>query len=655
MGQQFFELCALSSPKFMIALNNIGFEFGGRYLYRNANWHIKPNQRIGLIGMNGTGKSTLLRVINGEFQLSEGSISKPRDLTIGFLNQDQLSFDTSESIINVAMMAFSRELEVEKEIEKVLVELETDHSEEVLHRLSDLQHEFDVLDGYNILHKCEKVLEGLGFTTEQLKQPYRKFSGGWRMRVILARLLLQKPNLLMLDEPTNHLDLPTIEWLENYLQSYEGTVIVVSHDKEFLSRMTDTTVEISMGKITVYSGNYSFYLESKEERMDMQQRKFDNQQQFIKEQEKFINRFKAKASKATAAQSRVKMLDKLEKIEAPEDDNREINIQFHMSTTSGKVVAELNEVSKKFPDIEIVKNASGVIHRGDKIALIGANGKGKSTLLRMIAGVEPHDGEIKIGYNVINAFYAQHQLESLNTNNEILEELQQNSGGRNDTELRTILGCFLFAGDDVFKKIKVLSGGEKARVALAKTLLLEANFMSLDEPTNHLDMRSINILIQALQQYTGTFIVVSHDRFFISEIANKIWWIEDKQLKEYPGTYAEYEHWKKKQDELKLAQQNTSSKKTSAPEKKAEKKVEAPKVSSNKKQKVQQQFEKVESEIESIKAAIIKSENDFAANQNSMNKEDFAAFQNTYTELKSKLIVLEKDYETLFNEILELE
>ena len=639
----------------MIALNNIGFEFGGRYLYRNANWHIKPNQRIGLIGMNGTGKSTLLRVINGEFQLSEGSISKPRDLTIGFLNQDQLSFDTSESIINVAMMAFSRELEVEKEIEKVLVELETDHSEEVLHRLSDLQHEFDVLDGYNILHKCEKVLEGLGFTTEQLKQPYRKFSGGWRMRVILARLLLQKPNLLMLDEPTNHLDLPTIEWLENYLQSYEGTVIVVSHDKEFLSKMTDTTVEISMGKITVYSGNYAYYLESKEERMDMQQRKFDNQQQFIKEQEKFINRFKAKASKATAAQSRVKMLDKLDRIEAPEDDNREINIQFHMSTTSGKVVAELNDVSKKFPDIEIVKNASGVIHRGDKIALIGANGKGKSTLLRMIAGVEPHEGEIKIGYNVINAFYAQHQLESLNTNNEVLEELQQNSGGRNDTELRTILGCFLFAGDDVFKKIKVLSGGEKARVALAKTLLLEANFMSLDEPTNHLDMRSINILIQALQQYTGTFIVVSHDRFFISEIANKIWWIEDKQLKEYPGTYAEYEHWKKKQDELKIAQQNTSSKKTSAPEKKVEKKVEAPKVSSNKKQKVQQQFEKTEQEIEVLKNAIQKSEDDFAANQNSMNKEDFASFQNNYTSLKNNLVVLEKEYETLFNEIMELE
>ncbi|MEI6596149.1 MAG: ABC-F family ATP-binding cassette domain-containing protein [Bacteroidota bacterium] len=639
----------------MIALNNIGFEFGGRYLYRNANWHIKPNQRIGLIGMNGTGKSTLLRVINGEFQLSEGSISKPRDLTIGFLNQDQLSFDTSESIINVAMMAFSRELEVEKEIEKVLVELETDHSEEVLHRLSDLQHEFDVLDGYNILHKCEKVLEGLGFTTEQLKQPYRKFSGGWRMRVILARLLLQKPNLLMLDEPTNHLDLPTIEWLENYLQSYEGTVIVVSHDKEFLSKMTDTTVEISMGKITVYSGNYAYYLESKEERMDMQQRKFDNQQQFIKEQEKFINRFKAKASKATAAQSRVKMLDKLDRIEAPEDDNREINIQFHMSTTSGKVVAELNDVSKKFPDIEIVKNASGVIHRGDKIALIGANGKGKSTLLRMIAGVEPHDGEIKIGYNVINAFYAQHQLESLNTNNEVLEELQQNSGGRNDTELRTILGCFLFAGDDVFKKIKVLSGGEKARVALAKTLLLEANFMSLDEPTNHLDMRSINILIQALQQYTGTFIVVSHDRFFISEIANKIWWIEDKQLKEYPGTYAEYEHWKKKQDELKIAQQNTSSKKTSAPEKKVEKKVEAPKVSSNKKQKVQQQFEKTEQEIEVLKNAIQKSEDDFAANQNSMNKEDFASFQNNYTSLKNNLVVLEKEYEMLFNEIMELE
>lgn len=639
----------------MIALNNIGFEFGGRYLYRNANWHIKPGQRIGLIGMNGTGKTTLLRVINGEYQLSEGSISKPRDLTIGFLNQDQLSFETNESIINVAMMAFARQLEVEKEIEDVLVTLETDHSEEVLHKLSDLQQEFDALDGYNIHHKCEKVLEGLGFTTEQLKQPYKKFSGGWRMRVMLAKLLLQKPDLLMLDEPTNHLDLPTIEWLENYLKDYEGTVIVVSHDREFLDRMINTTVEVAMGKITVYSGNFSFYLESREERMDLQQRQFDNQQQFIKEQEKFINRFKAKASKATAAQSRVKMLDKLERIEAPEDDNREINIQFRMAVTSGRVVTELHDVSKSFPDVDIVKHANGLIQRGDKIALIGANGKGKSTLLRMIAGTEPYEGEIKQGYNVHPAFYAQHQLESLNINNEILEEMQRNAGERTDTELRTLLGCFLFAGDDVFKKIKVLSGGEKARVALAKTLLLEANFMLLDEPTNHLDMRSINILIQALQQYTGTFIVVSHDRFFVSEIANKIWWIENNQLKEYPGTYAEYEHWRQKQEEEKARVKTEPIKKVVVEIKKEEKKPADKKVSHNHKQKLQQQFENTEKEIAETKKIIEQIELDFANNQTKMSTQDFAKFQTHSDELRSKLGNLEKMYEQLFDEILNLE
>ena len=277
----------------MIALTDIGFEFGGRFLYRNANWHIKTNERIGLIGMNGTGKSTLLRVINGEYQLTEGNISKPRDLTIGFLNQDQLSFETEASILQVTMSAFQRQLDLEIEIEKVLKIMETDYSDDVLNKLSNLQTEFDALDGYNIHHKCEKVLEGLGFSTAQLQQPFKKFSGGWRMRVMLAKLLLQNPNLLMLDEPTNHLDLPTIEWLENYLRDYNGTVIVVSHDREFLDKMVTKIVEVSTQKIFEYSGNYSFYLESKSERMDLQQRQFDNQQQFIKQQENFINRFKA--------------------------------------------------------------------------------------------------------------------------------------------------------------------------------------------------------------------------------------------------------------------------------------------------------------------------------------------------------------------------
>ena len=307
------------------------------------------------------------------------------------------------------------------------------------------------------------------------------------MRVMLAKLLLQRPNLLMLDEPTNHLDLPTIEWLENYLQGYEGTVIVVSHDREFPDKMINKTVEVANQRLYEYAGNYSFFLESKLERDELQQRQFDNQQQFIKDQEKLINRFKAKASKAAMAQSRMKMLDKIDKIEAPEEDNADINIQFRLAFQSGRVVAEIDNVSKSFPMVEIVHNATARIEKGDKIALIGANGKGKSTLLRMIAGTEPFEGKISRGHNVTEAFYAQHQLESLNVNVEILEELSHHASDRPETELRTILGCFLFTGDDVFKKIKVLSGGEKARVALAKTLLTESNFLLLDEPTNHLD------------------------------------------------------------------------------------------------------------------------------------------------------------------------
>ncbi|MBP9186681.1 MAG: ABC-F family ATP-binding cassette domain-containing protein [Bacteroidia bacterium] len=642
----------------MIALTDIGFEFGGRFLYRNANWHIKPNERIGLIGMNGTGKSTLLRVINGEYQLTEGNISKPRDLTIGFLNQDQLSFETEASILQVAMSAFQRQLDLEIEIEKVLKIMETDYSDEVLNKLSNLQTEFDALDGYSIHHKCEKVLEGLGFTTAQLQQPYKKFSGGWRMRVMLAKLLLQSPKLLMLDEPTNHLDLPTIEWLENYLKDYNGTVIVVSHDREFLDKMVTKIVEVSMQKIFEYSGNYSYYLESKSERMDLQQRQFDNQQQFIKQQENFINRFKAKASKATAAQSRVKLLEKLDRIEVPEDDNAEINIDFRVSVQSGKVVAEIQDASKSFPDIEILRNATGEIVRGDKIALIGANGKGKSTLLRMIAGAEPFEGEIVRGHNIIEAFYAQHQLESLNLENEIIDELRQHGSGKSETELRTILGCFLFTNDEVFKKIKVLSGGEKARVALARTLLLEANFMLLDEPTNHLDMRSINILTQALQNYEGTFVVVSHDRYFVSQIANKIWWIEDGEIKEYLGSYDEYEYWRKKQEDIKKLQ-DANDKKASvgAPKVKKEKQADKNtiKPNSNQLQQLQKDFAGVEKVMGDLKTKITATEQHFLDTNLMQNTQKAQEINAGYELLKNELTILEAQYEKLFEQIMELE
>lgn len=347
----------------------------------------------------------------------------------------------------------------------------------------------------------------------------------------------------MLDEPTNHLDLPSIQWVEKYLSSYDGAVIVVSHDREFLDNCTTTTVEVSNLQLTLFAGNYSFYLKERSLRREIQQNAFDNQQQQIKQAEQFINRFRAKSTKARQVQSRVKMLEKLDRVNEVVDENATVNFQFKFSQKSGRFIITLKDLCKSYGPQNILNNANATIERGDKIALIGANGKGKSTVLRIIAGTENYEGEREAGYNVIDAFYAQHQLEALTVENEILEELKQAGTAKTELELRTVLGAFLFQNDDVFKKIKVLSGGEKSRVALAKTLISEANFLLLDEPTNHLDIQSVNILTQALQQYEGSYIIVSHDRHFVSEVANKIWWIEDQEIKEYPGTYAEWADW----------------------------------------------------------------------------------------------------------------
>ena len=527
----------------MISINNLEFHFGGRTLYDNASLHIKPKDRIGLIGPNGAGKSTLLRLIVGEYKPDGGSIQKSNDTTIGFLNQDLLSYQSDDSILLVAMQAFERALQVQAELDEVLSEMEAKYTDALLDRLTNLQEEFDRLDGYTIQAKASEILEGLGFNTADLERPLRTFSGGWRMRVMLAKLLLQNPSLLLLDEPTNHLDLPSIEWIENYLQRYEGAIIIVSHDRFFLDRAVNTIVEVANQTMTVYVGNYSNYIVEKAERKEVQQNAYDNQQAQIRQAERFIDRFKAKASKAKQVQSKVKALGRIDMIDEVVDENAKVFFKFNFATQSGRQVCQLEKVSKNYGPLHILSKTSAIIERGDKIALIGANGKGKSTLLRIIAGAEPVDGERVLGHNVHDAFFAQHQLESLNIDSSIIDELKQMGSAKSETELRTILGCFLFSNDDVFKKIKVLSGGEKSRVALAKTLISEANFLLLDEPTNHLDIQSVNILIQALQQYQGTFVVVSHDRFFVSQIANKIWFIEDEEIKQYPGTFDEYEEW----------------------------------------------------------------------------------------------------------------
>ncbi|MEK6480119.1 ABC-F family ATP-binding cassette domain-containing protein [Catalinimonas sp. 4WD22] len=580
----------------MLAINNLSYYIGSRPIYEDANLHIKPKDKIGLIGLNGTGKTTLLRLINGEYTADGGEISKANDCSIGYLNQDLLSFQSDDSILNVAMQAFEEALKIEHEIEKVLKKMETDYDDALVDKLAKLQEKFEMMEGYALQAKAEEILEGIGFNTEDLKRPLREFSGGWRMRVMLAKLLLEKPSLLMLDEPTNHLDLPSIQWIENYLRSYEGAVIVVSHDRQFLDNTINTVVEVSNQQLNVYSGNYSFYLEERELRREIQQNAYENQQQKIKQTEKFIERFRAKATKARQVQSRVKALDRMDKVDEVIDENASVNFRFNFKKQSGRFVVELDNVSKSYGDLQILKNTSRAIERGDKIALIGANGKGKSTLLRIIAGTEPVEGESKLGYNVDMGFFAQHQLEALNVSNDILGELKQAGSEKTEQELRGVLGCFLFTDEEVFKKIKVLSGGEKSRVALAKTLIGESNFLLLDEPTNHLDMQSVNILIQALQQYKGTFIIVSHDRYFISEVANKIWYIEDKEIKEYPGTYEEYAYWQ--------SQQAPSS------NGKQEEKQEQPKAKPKSTEpKAQQAGQETQKELKRLKSELEKAEN----------------------------------------------
>lgn len=639
----------------MIAINNLTFEIGARALYDEANWHIKPGEKIGLIGANGTGKTTLLKLIVGDYTPTSGTISMAKDLTMGYLNQDLLSYSSDKNILHVAMEAFERQNQLHDEIEVLLKKLETDYSEDLLHKLSDKQHEFEVLDGYNIEYKAHEILAGLGFTEPDTHRKLSEFSGGWRMRVMLAKILLQAPDILLLDEPTNHLDLPSIQWLEEYLKAFEGAIIIVSHDRWFLDRVIDRTVESRKGKLTVYAGNYTFYLEEKSQREEIQRGEFKNQQAKIRQEERLIERFRAKASKAKMAQSRIKALDKLERVDDVDDDNPEVSFSFRFSRQSGRHVVTLEHVAKSFPTIEILDDAEALIEKGDKIALIGANGKGKSTLLRIIAGADKNfTGSVQQGHNVTQTFFAQHQLEALHLENTILGELQSFAPKHNETELRTILGSFLFTGDDVFKKIKVLSGGEKSRVALAKALTADANFLILDEPTNHLDMQSVNILIQALQQYEGTIIVVSHDRYFLDNVANKIWFIEDHKIVTYPGNYQEYDHWYAKRKLQPKAEQAPK------PEKKEEKKepVATKKPDDEKAKqlkKLNQELATMEQQIEGLEKEVKGLENQLADDKLYTNATKAQQVTDAYQLKKLELKEVQAKWENLAEHILELE
>jgi ATP-binding cassette subfamily F protein 3 len=643
----------------LLGLQNVTFEFGARVIVKEATWHIQPNERIGLIGYNGTGKSTLLKVFTGQYLPSAGTVEKGKETTIGFLHQDLLSFDTEESILQVALGAFERILELEKEIEEIGIELEKSSDESLAHLYGDKLHELEVLGGYDMHHKTEEILQGLGFANADLKRPYKEFSGGWRMRVLLAKMILMHPDVLLLDEPTNHLDLPSIEWLEKYLQHYQGSVVIVSHDRYFLDRMVTKIVELYQQELHFYTGNYTYYQQEKEQRIELQKRAYENQQDYIRQQERFVERFKAKASKAAQAQSIMKRLDKIDRIENTELERPNMRINFTIDKNPGRVLCTLKDVSKNFGNVQIVEHTGAEISRGDKIGLIGANGKGKSTLLRIVAGTETFAGERIWGHNVEPSFYAQHQLEALDLNSTVLDEMKGSGSGKTELELRTLLGCFLFSGDDVEKKIKVLSGGEKARVALAKTIVSKANFLLLDEPTNHLDIHSVDLLIEALNKYEGSYILVSHDRYFVNKTANKIWEIQDHKIKEFVGTYDEWERWKQ---ERKLTESDSSKKKEVVLEKKIIEPVEK-KLNNNfqnkelqkELQKAQRNFQQLEEKIAKLKKEKDLLETKLASPEIYLDKRKFVEAEKSYLDKSIQLQKANEEYEKIFEKIMELE
>ena len=644
----------------LLGLQNLTFEFGARVIVKDATWHIQPNERIGLIGYNGTGKSTLLKVFTNQYLPSAGTVEKGKETTVGFLHQDLLSFDTEESILQVALSAFEKVQAIEKEIEKIGIELEKNSDEALAHLYADKLHELEIMGGYDIHHKTEEILQGLGFANAELQRPYKTFSGGWRMRVLLAKMILMNPDVLLLDEPTNHLDLPSIEWLEKYLQHYRGSVVIVSHDRYFLDRMVTKIVELYQQELHFYTGNYSYYLQEKEQRIELQKRAYENQQDYIRQQEKFVERFKAKASKAAAAQSIVKRLNKIDRIENTELERPNMRINFTIGNQPGRILCTIKDAGKSFGNVKIVEHTGAEINRGDKIGLIGANGKGKSTLLRMVAGVEPFIGERIEGHNVKDAFYAQHQLEALNINHTVLEEMNYSGSGKTELELRSLLGCFLFSGDDVDKKIKVLSGGEKARVALAKTIVSKANFLLLDEPTNHLDMHSVDLLIEALNKYEGSYILVSHDRYFVNKTANKIWEIEDYKIKEFVGTYDEWERWKL---ERKAAENNSAKKKEVIAEKKisasADKKLSNNTFQNKEQEKelvrIKKQFQQLEEKISKLNLEKTKLEADLGLPEIYSDKQKFLEVENLYKQNTDQLAKFNNEYENLFEKMMVME
>lgn len=524
----------------MLNIHKLSIAFQGDYLFENISFRLKGGDRVGLIGKNGAGKSTLLKIIAGELEYDSGQVAEEKEIKLGFLKQD-IDFVYGRTILEETYEAFVEIKQLEAKLEDINTQLaeRTDYESDLYHQLmidlNDIQHQYEILGGYNYQGETEKILQGLGFKREDFNKLTDTFSGGWRMRIELAKLLLQNNDILLLDEPTNHLDIESIIWLETFLKNYSGAVVIVSHDKMFLDNVTNRTIEISLGKIYDYPKPYSEYLILREEVKTLQLASQKNQQKQIEQTEKLIEKFRAKASKATMAQSLIKKLDKIDRIQVDEDDNSVMAVNFPVSVVPGKVVIETNDVSKNYDELQVLHNVNLQVERDSKIAFVGQNGQGKSTLAKIIVGELNHEGNVKLGHNVQIGYFAQNQAEYLDGTKTVLDTMIDAANQTNRSKVRDILGAFLFRGEEVDKYVRVLSGGERNRLALAKLLLQPLNVLVMDEPTNHLDIKSKMVLKEALIKFSGTLILVSHDRDFLQGLNNKVYEFKNKKIKEYLG------------------------------------------------------------------------------------------------------------------------
>jgi ATP-binding cassette subfamily F protein 3 len=627
----------------MIHINKLSVSFGGEYLFNEISFRLTAGDRVGLIGKNGAGKSTMLKILAGDKSSFEGELAKEKGLSIGILRQD-IDFTVGNTVLEEAYQAFEELMKLEHQLEEINVQLvertdyESESYSELINQLSEYQDRYEILGGYNYKGDTERILKGLGFKDEDLDKATETFSGGWRMRIELAKLLLQNNDILLLDEPTNHLDIESIIWLEGFLTSYPGCVVIVSHDKMFLDNVTNRTIELSLGRIYDYPKPYSAFKVLRQELIEQQLNAQKNQQREIDQAERLISKFKAKASKASMAQSLMKKLDRMDRIEVDQVDNAAMKLSFPVSVVPGKVVYEANKASKSFGDKKVLQEVSFYIERNEKVAFVGQNGQGKSTLAKMMVGEHQFDGEIKLGHNVQVGYFAQNQAEYLDGNKTVLDTMIDAANETNRAKVRDILGSFLFRGDDVEKYVKVLSGGERNRLALAKMLLSPFNILIMDEPTNHLDIASKNVLKEALKKFEGTLILVSHDRDFLQGLANKVFEFRDHQVKEFLGGIDDY----LKQRSLSDMRQVEQASKTESSKAKSE--TTAVDYETQKKLKsLKNRLSKVESEINQLERDLKKTDTALQINYDETIKE--VNFFEKYQSKKKKLQELMQSWE----------